>query len=86
MARNQVYYYILINLYIIIIVLYKVCKITIFVIGYYFQYYDTNTRKPAYNDDTTGLGKLDSVVASASAKGISKIFNILFIYCFYFIN
>ncbi len=41
--------------------------------GVYFQYWDTTTGEPAYNDGPDGLERLDRVLAEASALGLKVI-------------
>jgi mannan endo-1,4-beta-mannosidase len=39
--------------------------------GIYFQYWDKEAQKPAYNDGADGLEKLDFVLAEARARGLT---------------
>lgn len=41
--------------------------------GIYFQYWDADAGKPAYNDGETGLEHLDQVIAAAQKDGIKLI-------------
>lgn len=41
--------------------------------GVYFQYWDTATGRPAYNDGPNGLQRLDYVLAAARARGLRLI-------------
>jgi len=39
----------------------------------YFQYWDVEANKPAYNDGENGLERLDNVIAAAEAQGIKLV-------------
>jgi mannan endo-1,4-beta-mannosidase len=44
--------------------------------GVYFQYWDTATGRPAYNDGATGLQRVDATLAAASQRNLRVIFTL----------